>query len=63
MISSKNILYIGGNKYNVLSITKKEAQKHGIDDPQHVTIEEVQNGILIKRKSAAGIEADGSVLD
>jgi hypothetical protein len=48
----KNIAYIAGNEYCVLSITKKQAQSYGIDNPDNVIIQATQQGILIKNKDA-----------
>jgi hypothetical protein len=41
--------YVVGNEYAVLSISKKEAERHGIGDAKQVTIEMQPNGILIKK--------------
>ena len=48
----KDFSYTVGNLYAVLSITKNEAQKHGIDDANRVSIEERPDGILIKKIEA-----------
>jgi hypothetical protein len=59
----QNISYVAGNQYCILSITKREAQKYGIENSDNVEIKALQDGIVIKRKSTASTASTSGFTD
>jgi hypothetical protein len=53
LTSIRNIHYITGQYYCVLSIAKKEAEAYGIGNSQEVEIKPIKNGLLIQNKNAS----------